>query len=194
MGVTTLGLATVFAERRASEEHNRLLSVSDPLTGLGNYRKLIDALEAEIKRSNRTRRAFVFMLMDLDDLKKVNDRYGHLTGSRALCRLADALRMNCRSVDTPARYGGDEFALILPEAEPGSAKQIADRIAERLANDGEFPSLTVSIGSASFPEDGETVEKLINAADMALYQGKHEGRETLQQPQQPPEGEPQPNR
>src|SRR5260370_36328246 len=102
-------------ERKQAEEQLQLLAVTDPLTGLGNYRRLVEALDAEVKRSERTGRPFAVLLVDLDQLKKINDRYGHLVGSQALCRFADALRVHCRAIDTATRYGGDEFAVILPE-------------------------------------------------------------------------------
>src|SRR5665213_210550 len=86
------------------------LAISDPLTGLANYRHLIDILESEVERSGRTGREFAIILLDLDGLKRINDQHGHVVGSRALCRLADTLRIGSRSIDTPARYGGDEFA------------------------------------------------------------------------------------
>jgi len=152
------------------------LAVSDPLTGLANYRRLLSVLEAEIQRSRRTGRSFAVLLLDLDGLKTVNDRYGHLVGSRALNRLANVLRLNCRVIDTPARYGGDEFALVLPEADGRVAERVGRRICERLAADGEMPEVSVSAGAAVFPQDGETLEKLLGAADRALYQMKGRGR------------------
>ncbi len=153
-------------------ERVRHLAVSDPLTGIANYRRLIDVLENEIRRSRRTRRAFSVLLLDLDGLKTINDHHGHLVGSRALCRLANVLRVHCRSIDTAARYGGDEFALVLPEANGEAAGLVAKRICERLATDGEKPIVSVSAGHAVFPEDGDTVEKLLGAADRALYRMK----------------------
>lgn len=171
VAVTTIAIAAVSEERRRAEEQARKLAVSDPLTGLANYRKLIDTLEAEIKRSGRTGRPFAVLLLDLDGLKKINDTYGHLVGSWALCRLAAVLRFSCREIDTAARYGGDEFALVLPEVGAGVATQVARRISERL-NDGEQPPLSASIGHAVFPADGKTINALLTAADEELYSQK----------------------
>jgi diguanylate cyclase (GGDEF)-like protein len=150
----------------------RNLAVSDPLTGLANYRQLVEALETEIKRYGRTERRFVVLLLDLDGLKKINDVHGHLAGSRALCRLADMLRLYSREMDTAARYGGDEFVLILPETDADAARLVAQRISKRLADDGEVPQLFVSIGTAVYPEDGETVNEILGSADRDLYREK----------------------
>ena len=147
----------------------RQLAVTDALTGLSNYRTLINVMETEIQRSLRTARPFAILLFDLDGLKTINDQHGHLVGSRAICRLASVLRIHSRSMDTAARYGGDEFAVVLPEAGQEAAASVSRRICERLAKDGEFPQVTVSVGAAVFPEDGETIEELFNAADRALY-------------------------
>ena len=174
IGVTaimTLLLGVLFTEHQREEVQARALAVSDPLTGLGNYRKFIDTLEQEIRRSNRTGRPFALLVLDLDGLKQINDTYGHLVGSRALCRLAEVVRNNCRSIDTAVRHGGDEFALIIPEGDQG-ADQVAKRIKERLAQDKEAPPLSVSIGVAVWPRDGETLDQLLHAADRALYEQK----------------------
>jgi diguanylate cyclase (GGDEF)-like protein len=111
----------------------------------------------------------------MDGLKAINDHYGHLTGSRALVRLGKLLRNHSRTIDTPARYGGDEFALVLPEAGPDVATRVLSRIRERLSGEQESPALSVSAGVAAFPEDGDTPEKLLGAADRALYRMKHRG-------------------
>jgi diguanylate cyclase (GGDEF)-like protein len=151
------------------------LAASDSLTGLANHRRLLEMLENEIQRSRRTGRSFAVLLFDLDGLKKINDKYGHLTGSRAIKRLGVALRNSSRAIDTPARYGGDEFALILPEAGEQEAKQAAQRICEELMNDGQTPAVSASVGVSVYPKDGTTIEKLLGAADRALYGMKGHG-------------------
>jgi diguanylate cyclase (GGDEF)-like protein len=148
------------------------LAVSDPLTGLANYRRLLDVLESETERTNRNGRPFAVLLLDLDGLKKINDTYGHLVGSRALCRLADTLRIHCRAIDTAARYGGDEFALVLPESQESEAQLVAGRIREVLAADAETPKLSASIGISIYSGDGERIEKLLSEADQHLYAEK----------------------
>ncbi|MGB7434330.1 MAG: GGDEF domain-containing protein [Candidatus Acidiferrum sp.] len=153
----------------------RSLAISDPLTGLANYRRLIAVIESELDRSRRTHRPFSIVLLDMDGLKAINDRYGHLIGSRSLVRLGKILRNHSRAIDTPARYGGDEFALVLPEAPKEIAARVSARVRERLASENEQPALSVSAGVAAFPEDGDTAEKLLAAADRTLYRMKHRG-------------------
>jgi len=161
-------------------EQVRSMAVSDPLTGLANYRRLISVLEAELDRSRRTQRSFSIVLLDMDGLKTINDHYGHLTGSRALVRLGKILRNHSRAIDTAARYGGDEFALVLPEAGKDLASRVVSRIRERLAAETEPPALSVSAGVAAFPEDGDSPEKLLGAADRALYAMKHRSGSSIQ--------------
>ncbi len=156
------------------------LASSDPLTGLANYRRLLDVVENELQRSRRSQRPFAVLLLDLDGLKQINDRFGHLTGSRALKRLANVLRIHCRSTDTAARYGGDEFALVLPEAGEEAASGVATRICERLSQDNQGPPISVSVGLAVYPRDGATIEKLLGAADRALYAMKARGDKKFQ--------------
>ena len=153
----------------------RSLAISDSLTGLANYRRLISVMEAELDRSRRTQRPFSVVLFDMDGLKAINDQYGHLTGSRAIVRLGKVLRNHSRAIDTAARYGGDEFAIVLPEAGKDIATRIVSRIRERLAAETESPALSASAGVSAFPEDGDTPEKLLAAADRALYRMKHRG-------------------
>jgi diguanylate cyclase (GGDEF)-like protein len=172
MSLMTLVFAAEVAESRRQEERVRYMAVSDALTGLANYRRLVESLDGEVKRFSRSGRPFAVLLLDLDGLKQVNDHYGHQTGNRALCRIADVLRVHCREVDTPARYGGDEFALVLPETGREAALQVARRISQCLAEETEVPKLSVSIGVAVHPEDGQTIEQILGSADRALYQEK----------------------
>jgi diguanylate cyclase (GGDEF)-like protein len=153
-------------------EQVRHLAASDPLTGLANYRKLLDVLDTETERTLRTGRPFAVLLLDLDGLKKINDTHGHLVGSRALCRLADILRFHCRAIDTAARYGGDEFALVLPEAREEEAQRVMNRIHETLAANQEEPPISASIGASIYHGEGERVEKLLKEADQNLYEEK----------------------
>jgi len=159
-------------EQRTLEEQLRHQASSDSLTGLANHRRLFEVLHAEICRSKRTGREFSLLLLDLDGLKRINDQFGHLVGSRALCRLAQIVADCSRSVDTPARHGGDEFALVLPETSAAAAMLVGHRICDLLAKDIEEPLLSVSIGVASYPGDAETIGTLLYAADRALYEMK----------------------
>jgi diguanylate cyclase (GGDEF)-like protein/PAS domain S-box-containing protein len=167
-------IAVDVTAQRSSEDLLRHLAATDALTGLANYRRLSEALESEIKRSDRTGRAFAVLMFDLDGMKQINDGYGHLAGNRALCRLADIFRFSCRSIDTPARYGGDEFAIVLPETGAKDALIVGKRICERLGSDSEEPMLSVSIGTAVYPEDGATIDSLFQSADRALYAMKQQ--------------------
>jgi diguanylate cyclase (GGDEF)-like protein len=180
VAVMTLSLAVMTAERTRAEEQIRNLAVTDPLTGLANYRKLIDVLDFEIRRFSRTGRPFSVLLLDMDGLKAINDLHGHLIGSRALRRLGDILRVYCRDIDTAARYGGDEFVLVIPETGRKEAQQVANRIRERVSEDAESPRISVSIGSAVYPRDGETRDALLEAADRALYEMKRKSNQESQ--------------
>lgn len=170
--VTSLVLAAAVAVQRDIQGSWRELAVTDPLTGLANHRQLVQALEAEIKRSRRTGQPLAVVLLDLDGLKQINDRHGHLAGSLAIRRVAEALLGSCRATDTAARFGGDEFALVLPETGEAAAWHVARGVADRLATDAEKPNLSISVGVAVYPGHGETVEALLNAADVALYETK----------------------
>jgi len=169
LGATLLDNARLFRKVRT-------LAISDSLTGLANYRHLVDVLQGELERSGRTNRPFSVLLMDLDGLKKINDRHGHVIGSRSLCRVASILRLTCRSIDTAARYGGDEFALVLPETPAVAAEQVAERVRASLIADQEDPQLSISIGVATFPKCGVSVQELLEFADRALYVRKEKSK------------------
>jgi len=167
-------IAEDVTKQRELESRLRKLAASDPLTGLANYRHLVDVLDMEIKRCERTNREFAVLLFDLDGLKAINDRYGHMTGSQALCRVADVLSFCCRDIDTASRFGGDEFALVLPETNTEQANLVGRRICQSVAHDGKGPTLSVSVGAAVYPHDGENIESLLSAADTAMYSMKGE--------------------
>lgn len=165
-------IAVDITGQRTLEDQLRHQASSDSLTGLANHRRLFEVLHAEICRSKRTGREFSLLLLDLDGLKRINDRFGHLAGDRALCRLGQILEDCCRSIDTAARHGGDEFALVLPETGLAAATLVTNRICDLLGKDAEEPALSVCVGLASFPKDAETIGTLLYAADKRLYEMK----------------------
>jgi diguanylate cyclase (GGDEF)-like protein/PAS domain S-box-containing protein len=158
--------------RKKTEDQALYQARHDSLTGLANYREFMDRLEREVVRAERSQRSFTVLLLDLDDLKRINDLQGHLAGNRALRRLAAVMNEHCRSTDLAARYGGDEFAVVLIDSDRGMAQNVAERIENRLRSDLETPSLSVSIGIGVYPDDGRAPEELIEAADQHLYRRK----------------------
>ena len=171
-GMLILSAIVDITERKKAEEEIQRLASTDPLTGLANHRHLLEAFSREVERSGRTGRPVSLLLVDLDGLKKINDKYGHLVGSRALCRMASVLQQQCRLNDTAARHGGDEFAVILPDTEVGGALNFARRIADSLTSDLEQPTISFSFGVASYPADGATFDQILGKADGFLYEMK----------------------
>jgi diguanylate cyclase (GGDEF)-like protein/PAS domain S-box-containing protein len=167
-----IGMRLDITDRKRSEEEMRYQATHDALTGLANYREFLDKLENEVRRTERNLRQFTLLLLDLDDLKGINDRMGHLAGNRALKRLAAVLKEQCRGTDLAARYGGDEFAVVLIDSNSRMAEQVARRIEERLQNDSEAPPLRVSIGIGVYPDDGRNAQELLEKTDRQLYQCK----------------------
>lgn len=167
-----IGIGVDITQRKKTEEQIRYQATHDALTGLANYREFMDTLERELRRAERTHHLFAAMLLDLDDLKQVNDRLGHLAGNRALKRLAAVMREQCRSTDLVARYGGDEFAVLLIDSDREMAEHVAERIEASLRTDGGDPLITVSIGIAVYPKDGRTAQDLLEMADRRLYRRK----------------------
>jgi two-component system, cell cycle response regulator len=184
-------LARVRALLRVKEMHDRVLSiqrelerlvVSDPLTGLYNRRYLVDRLGQEMNRVDRYGGRLAFAMVDLDGFKPVNDKYGHVFGDRLLRAVAAEISRSLRTPDVAARYGGDEFAVILPQTQPEGALRVCERIRKAVElvalNAGDAPvSVTATLGVADYPAEGVSgAEELIHAADEALYGAKRSGR------------------
>jgi diguanylate cyclase (GGDEF)-like protein len=169
MSVLIQSLAALAAEYAVAESQLRDLVVTDPMTGLPNYRRLVEVLTEEITRANRTDTTFAVVFCDMDGLKQINDELGHLIGSRAVCRFADTLKASVRDTDTAARYGGDEFVAVLPGSDESGARAVIDRLTTRLVEDKVKPELATSAGVAVYPRDGSTATTLLSAADRALY-------------------------
>jgi diguanylate cyclase (GGDEF)-like protein len=173
--------AAMALENARVYEAARDLADRDPLTGFFNHRYLHERLSEEVVRAIRTRRPLSVVMVDLDDFKLVNDTFGHLYGDRVLVYVAETLRVALRASDVAARYGGDEFALILPETTAHEAAAVAERIlaafrAQPFIADGRTPlPMGTSIGIATHPGDGRTATELIASADAGLYAAKAEG-------------------
>jgi diguanylate cyclase (GGDEF)-like protein len=171
-----VGMAIGREQRRARDDAHRQATV-DGLTGLRTRHYLFDILERELARGQRTGRSFCLLMIDLDDLKSINDRHGHLAGDAALRLVGDVIGSRIRRIDTGARFGGDEFVVLLPETEATGGVVLAEKIREGVAGGGlradDGPLTTsVSVGLATFPFDGESVDELLERADAAMYEGK----------------------
>ena len=173
--------AAMALENARLYETARDLADRDPLTGFFNHRYLHERLAEEVVRAVRSRRPLSVVMLDLDDFKLVNDSFGHLYGDRVLVHVAELIRATVRTSDVPTRYGGDEFAVILPDTDRTGAAIIAGRILEALRRTpfaaegrGPFP-VAASIGLATHPEGGRSATELIAAADRGLYEAKDAG-------------------
>ncbi len=161
-------------------------AITDPLTDLYNRRYFQNALETEIRRSRRHSLAMALLMLDLDSFKSVNDVYGHPFGDRVLRRSGQVVRRAVRESDTACRFGGEEFAVVLPETDRLGGLAVGDRVRNAIREDfGENPvdgrlvAMTISGGVACYPADGDTADGLIARADQALYRSKAGGRNTV---------------
>src|SRR5450759_2199328 len=166
----------VAREQRRARQVAVRLSTTDALTGLANRAYLLAAVEREIERGTRYGRGFCLLMADLDNLKSVNDSYGHRAGDHVL----DGVRR----IDTSARLGGDEYVVLLPETDPTGAFVVAEKIRQGVAamrtveRDGPV-EVSVSIGLVAWPDDGRTLDQLIDAVDEAMYAAKQRGRNRI---------------
>ena len=155
-------------------------ATTDGLTGLFNYRYFMDALARELSRAERFGESLSLLMIDVDNLKQYNDLYGHLGGSGALQELGDLLREESREIDVAAKYGGDEFSVILPNTSaPGAiafAERLVLRVEERGFQNDPARKLTVSVGIAVFPDDGRDARELLGRADARLFRAKSLGK------------------
>src|SRR5262249_51752629 len=152
-------------------------AITDGLTGVKTHRFFMEALSAEWKRSTRAGRAFALVLMDLDRFKFVNDFYGHLEGDLVLQRVGQILETNCRRSDVVARYGGDEFVMLMPETSMEQARQLATKLRGWVASDPLLreKNISASFGIACYPLHGSSPQELIQVADASMYLSKHQG-------------------
>jgi diguanylate cyclase (GGDEF)-like protein len=151
------------------------LSLTDPLTALSNRRSFELFVDAEIRRAERYRRTFVVMMIDFDNFKNYNDKYGHMAGDIVLQKLSKIMKEIIRDVDFLCRYGGDEFVAIFPETDASFALDVAERMRKKIASQKIQPRITLSIGIASFPHDAREKSRLIDLADQACYEAKQRG-------------------
>jgi len=160
------------------------LAITDGLTGLYNQFYIKERLQEEIYRSERYKHILSLLMIDLEDFKSLNDKYGHIVGDRILKSFSNLIRETVRPSDIPSRYGGEEFLVVLPETTCENAVIVAERIRQKIGGypfeisclKEKNPPFTVSIGVCAFPGRGRTVEELITLADTALYQAKKDGK------------------
>jgi len=167
-------------QRRARDAAIRLSTI-DSLTGLYNRSYFFAAVDREIARSARSNRGFCLLMMDLDELKPINDKYGHYFGDRVLRGVGEVVRNGVRRIDTAARYGGDEFVALLPETDPTGAHVLAEKVRIGVTEldisvSGVRIEASMSVGVVSFPEDGRTSDELMISADQAMYASKRSGK------------------
>jgi diguanylate cyclase (GGDEF)-like protein len=183
------GLVTMCLSNLRTFQEVESLSVTDDLTRVYNYRFMKAALRREVERASRYGQVFSILMIDVDRLKEFNEKHGHLEGSDLLRRLAGILSRSSRAIDLVAKYGGDEFLLILPQTNTEGAVVMARRICAAVAETAftfcRPGDITVSVGVASFPQHGASMETLLAASDEALFEAKRAGRNCVMAAKRP---------
>ncbi len=171
----------VLSRLRAAVDHEKSLSRQDQLTGVASRRAFLEAAQLEWERSRRFRRSFTLIMLDCDDFKQVNDRYGHSAGDLVLRAVADTLAATLRAVDLLARFGGDEFVALLPETDEDQARATVPRLRDALARSSALAAhgVTCSLGVTTWRSDAGTLEDALQAADAVMYAAKNAGKNTV---------------
>ncbi|HUC01060.1 MAG TPA: GGDEF domain-containing protein [Solirubrobacterales bacterium] len=180
LALLAVGIVVISRRLAASNEALWVLARRDELTGVGNYRALHERLAEEIARHARHERQFALVLLDLDGFKQINEEHGHLAGDRLLAETGRALQEEVRREDSVFRQGGDEFAVIVPEAGADQAAEVVARLCARVRRRGfgsdDSRPVSAAAGIAIFPGDGISGEELLGCADLDLFAAKREGR------------------
>lgn len=179
------GIILDISDRKALEKELEELATTDPLTGLLNRREFSRVLEEELERSARYHHAMALLWVDFDHFKEVNDTWGHAAGDKVLCSITRLLEGSVRSVDSVARFGGEELVIVLPEMGVDEARETAERLRSQvrehsiMLESGHEVKITISVGVAVYPEHGRTAAELCASADRAMYQAKSRGRDCV---------------
>ena len=174
--------AAIAIQNVRAVERIQELTITDDCTGLFNSRHLFSVVEGELERSRRFHLPFSLIFIDLDNFKRVNDQYGHLTGSRLLAEIARTIKHNVRGIDSAFRYGGDEFIVLLPQTGKDAALEVTQRLLHSLRetryllSEGLGLEMMASFGIASYPDDGNSIQGIIGAADEMMYLVKNSAR------------------
>ena len=188
VGETDCAIAIEVAELRQDLSELSDLIRTDTLTGIANYRYFIQALEQEIERTQRSGQPTSLIMLDIDFFKKVNDQWGHEIGNQALIHISSLLQQTVRKLDIPCRYGGEEFAIILPDTPLTASIPVAERIRKSVEEvpldvSGQLLKMTVSLGITTYTEQQKiTVAELVKQADEYLYRAKESGRNCVCHP------------
>lgn len=175
------GVTRDITDRKRLQEKLHQQATTDEITGIFNRRHFLELAQSELKRAIRNKRPLAIVLFDIDYFKQINDTYGHAVGDQALRTFTEICQKSIRESDVFARFGGDEFALLLPETNCEHANKVVERIRQNMASqpvdlNGNLATITISLGLSCLEREDETLDRLLGRADMALYQAKEEGR------------------